>query len=88
MQQQKEKLTAQLNDTVAKQLTLGEEAADITLVLSNITSSLHQLALTDTSSSPQLDQNQLNQTRPANHTTQVSLGHLRGTNGSYCKRFY
>uniref|UniRef100_A0A8C4NVY6 Laminin, gamma 3 n=1 Tax=Dicentrarchus labrax TaxID=13489 RepID=A0A8C4NVY6_DICLA len=73
MQQQKENLTAQVNDTVAKQLALEEEAAGLKLALGNITSSLHQLALTDVSPSSELDQTQLNQTHPTNRTTEVSL---------------
>ncbi|XP_053267613.1 laminin subunit gamma-3 [Pleuronectes platessa] len=70
MQQQKENLTAQVNATVAKQLSLEKEAAGLMLALGNITSSLHQLALTDASPSPEPDQTQLNQTHPTNHTTQ------------------
>ncbi len=73
MQQQKENLTAQVNDTVAQQLALEEEAAGLTLALGNITSSLHQLALTDASPSPEPNQTQLNQTHPTNHTTKVSF---------------
>lgn len=73
MQQQKANLTAQVNDAVAKQLALEEEAAGLKLALGNITSSLHQLALTDASPSPEPDQTQLNQTHPTNHTTEVSL---------------
>lgn len=73
MQQQKENLTAQVNDTVAKQLALEEEAAGLNLALGNITSSLHQLALTDASPSPEPDQTHLNQTHPSNRTTEVSL---------------
>lgn len=73
MQQQKENLTVQVNETVAKQLALKGEAAGLKLVLGNITSSLHQLALTDASPSPEPDQTQLNQTHPTNHTTKVSL---------------
>lgn len=73
MQQQKENLTAQVNETVAKQLALEEEAAGLKLALGNITSSLHQLALTDASPSPAPDQTELNQTHPANHTREVSL---------------
>ncbi len=73
MQQQKENLTAQVNDTVAKQLALEEEAADLKLALGNITSSLHQLALTHASPSPEPDQTRLNQTHPTNHTAEVSL---------------
>ncbi|XP_034565301.1 laminin subunit gamma-3 isoform X1 [Notolabrus celidotus] len=68
MQQQKANLTAQVNDTVAKQLALEEEDAGLKLALGNITSSFHQLALTAASSSPQPAQTQLNQTQPANHT--------------------
>ncbi|XP_023279771.1 laminin subunit gamma-3 [Seriola lalandi dorsalis] len=70
MQQQKENLTAQVNDTAGKQLALEEEAAGLKLALGNITSSLHQLALTDASPSPEPDQTQLNQTHPTNHTTE------------------
>ena len=73
MQQQKEDLTAQVNETVAKQLALEEEAAGLKLALGNITSSLHQLALTDASPSPEPGQTQLNQTHPSNITTEVSL---------------
>ena len=70
MQQQKENLTAQVNETVAKQLALQEEAAALKLVVGNITSSLHQLALTDASPSPETP---LNQTHPTNRTAEVSL---------------
>lgn len=68
MQQQKENLTVQVNDTVTTQLVLEEEAAHLKLALGNITSSLHQLTLSDATSSPQLDQ-----THPTNHTMEVSL---------------
>lgn len=68
MQQQKENLTAQVNETAAKQQALQEEAAGLKLALGNITSSLHQLALTDASPSPEPDQ-----THPTNHTAEVSL---------------
>lgn len=68
MQQQKENLTVQVNDTVATQLDLEEEVTGLKLALGNITSSLHQLALTDATPSPQP-----NQTHPTNHTTEVSL---------------
>ncbi|XP_069024859.1 laminin subunit gamma-3 [Embiotoca jacksoni] len=68
MQQQKEELTVQLNDTVAQQQTLEEEDAGLRLALGNITSSLHQL--TDASSSPGADQTQFNQTHPRNYTTE------------------
>ncbi len=72
MQQQKENLSAQVNDTVAEQLALEEEAAGLKLALGNITSSLHQLALTDASPSPEPDQTQLNQTHPTKNTAEVS----------------
>lgn len=68
MQQQKENLTVQVNDTIATQLVLEEEAARLKLALGNITSSLHQLTLTDATPSPQPDG-----TRPTNHTREVSL---------------
>ncbi|XP_059214275.1 laminin subunit gamma-3 [Centropristis striata] len=67
MQQHKENLTVQVNETVAKQLALEEKAAGLKLALGNITSSLHQLALTDASPSPEADQTQLNQAHPTNH---------------------
>lgn len=73
MQQQKENLTAQVNGTVAKQLALKEEAAALKLALGNITSSLHQLALTGASPTPEPDQTQLKQSHHANNTTEVSL---------------
>ena len=73
MQQQKDNLTAQVNDTSTKQQALEEEAAGLKLTLGNITSSLHQLALTEASPSPEPDQTRLNQTHPSNHTTEVSL---------------
>lgn len=60
MQQQKGNLTVQVNETAAQQLALEEEAAGMTIALGNITSSLHQLALTEASPSPE-------------HTTEVSL---------------
>lgn len=69
MQQQKENLTAQVNGTAAEQLGLEEEAAALNLALGNITSSLHQLALTDATPSPQAG------TR-VDHTTEVSAQHL------------
>lgn len=69
MQQQKENLTAQVNDTVATQLVLEEEAARLKLALGNITSSL-----ADAAPSPQLDQ-----AHPTNRTTEVSLGSTCGT---------
>ncbi|XP_031173603.1 laminin subunit gamma-3 [Sander lucioperca] len=79
MQQQKENLTVQVNETVAKQLALKGEAAGLKLVLGNITSSLHQLALTDASPSPEPDQTQLNQTHPTNHTTKLGEDLLKQT---------
>ncbi|XP_076613354.1 laminin subunit gamma-3 [Chaetodon auriga] len=79
MQQQKENLTAQVNDAVAKQLTLEEEAAGLKLALGNITSSLHQLALTDASPSPEPDQTRLNQTHPSNRTTEWGEDLLKQT---------
>lgn len=63
----------QLNDTVAQQLALQEEAAGLQLALGNITSSLHQLALTDAAQSPEADQTQFNQTNTNNYTTEASL---------------
>lgn len=68
MQQQKENLTAEVNGTLAEQRALEREAAALKLALGNITSSLHQLALTD--AGPSL---QPNQTRPSNHTPEVSV---------------
>ncbi|KAM3600569.1 uncharacterized protein V6R79_025240 [Siganus canaliculatus] len=65
MQEQKGNLTAQVNATIAKQLALEEEADGLKLALSNITSSLHHLALTDSSPSTEPDQ-----THPTNQTTQ------------------
>ena len=62
-----------MNETVAQQLALEEEAASLELALGNITSSLHQLALTDASPSLEPDQIQLNQTHPPSHVTEVSL---------------
>ena len=73
VQQQKDNLTAQANDTAARQRALEEEAAGVKLALGNITSSLHQLALTDASPSPGPGQTQLDQTHPISHTTEVSL---------------
>lgn len=74
MQWQKENLTAQVSDTVAKQLALDEEAAALKLALGNITSSLHELAPTDASPSPDPDRTPLNRTYPSNSTTRVSPG--------------
>ncbi|KAM3873803.1 laminin subunit gamma-3 [Diretmus argenteus] len=76
MQQMKENLTAQVNDTVAEQLALEEKSAGFKVALGNITSSLHQLALTDASSSPDHDQSELSLTHQANHTTEVSGAEL------------
>uniref|UniRef100_UPI0037E9A314 laminin subunit gamma-3 n=1 Tax=Semicossyphus pulcher TaxID=241346 RepID=UPI0037E9A314 len=74
MQQQKENLTAQVNATGAKQLALQEEDAGLKLALGNITSSLHQLALTDGSTSPEL-----NQTHPTNRTGEWGEGLVKQT---------
>ncbi|KAA8584390.1 hypothetical protein FQN60_008175 [Etheostoma spectabile] len=79
MQQQKENLTAQVNETVAKQLALKGEAAALKVALGNITSSLHQLALTDASPSTEPDQTQLNLTNPTNHTTKWGEDLLKQT---------
>ncbi|XP_040915110.1 laminin subunit gamma-3 isoform X1 [Toxotes jaculatrix] len=79
MQQQKKNLTAQVNDTVAKQQSLEEEVTGLKLALGNITSSLHQLALRDASPSPEPDQTQLNQTHPTNHSTEWGDELLRQT---------
>ncbi|XP_029921853.1 laminin subunit gamma-3 isoform X2 [Myripristis murdjan] len=62
MQQKKENLTAQVNDTVAKQLALQEKSAGFNVALGNITSSLRQLALTDAIPSPDPDRTELNLT--------------------------
>ncbi|XP_028274254.1 laminin subunit gamma-3 [Parambassis ranga] len=70
MQQQKENLTVQLNQTVAKQLGLEEEDAALKLALGNITSSLHQPALTDASLSPEANQTQFNQTHLTSYATE------------------
>ncbi|TKS84714.1 Laminin subunit gamma-3 [Collichthys lucidus] len=77
MQQQKENLTAQVNATVAKHLALEEEASGLKFALGNITSSLHQLALSDASVSSEPDQTLLNQMHPNNYTTEVSLDSTR-----------
>lgn len=79
VQQRKDNLTAQANDTAARQRALEEEAAGVELALGNITSSLHQLALTDASPSPGPGQTQLHQTHPISHTTEVSLDSTCGT---------
>uniref|UniRef100_UPI003AAB3729 laminin subunit gamma-3 n=1 Tax=Centroberyx gerrardi TaxID=166262 RepID=UPI003AAB3729 len=79
MQQQKENLTAQVNDTVAKQLVLQEKSAGFDVALGNITSSLRQLALTDASPSPDPDQTELNLSRQTNHTTEQGVGLLNKT---------
>lgn len=79
MQQQKENLTVQLNDTVARQLALEEEAAGLKLALGNITSSLHQLGMTDASPSPEADQTHFNQTHSANYTTERGANLVKQT---------
>lgn len=63
----------QLNQTVAKQLGLEKEGAALKLALGNITSSLHQPALTDASPSPEADQTQFNQTHLTSYATEVGL---------------
>ncbi|KAK2819369.1 hypothetical protein Q5P01_024930 [Channa striata] len=79
MQQQKENLTVQVNDTVATQLALQEEAAELKLALSNITSAVHQLALTDAVPSPQPNQTQLSQTHSLSHPTKFGEEVLKQT---------
>lgn len=79
VQQRKDNLTAQANDTAARQRALEEEAAGVELALGNITSSFHQLALTDASPSLGPGQTQLHQTHPISHTTEVSLDSTCGT---------
>ncbi|KAF7662191.1 hypothetical protein LDENG_00243610 [Lucifuga dentata] len=79
MQQQKENLTAQVNDAAAKHLALEESAADFTAALGNITSSLHQLALTEASPSSHTGQTQLNITRQTNRTAEQSVEMLKQT---------
>lgn len=68
MQEQKETLTAQADATVAERLTVEAEAEALRRALDNITSSLHQLAPTGSSPSPE----QTNQTGLTNETTRVS----------------
>lgn len=74
MQQQKGNLTVQVNETAAKQLALEEEAAGMKIALGNITSSLHQLALTEASPSAEH-----NQTHAAKHTTEWGEDLLKQT---------
>lgn len=73
MQQQKENLTLQLNETAAKQQALLEEDAVLSLTLNNITSSFHQLLLTDGRKSSEGGQTKFNQTSESNDTTEVRL---------------
>ncbi|KAM6902929.1 laminin subunit gamma-3 [Xenentodon cancila] len=68
MQQQKKNLTAQLNHTACEQLALEEENIGFTVALRNITSSLHQLALTDARTASDANRTQFNQTHPTNGT--------------------
>lgn len=68
MQEQKERLTAQADATVAEQLTVEAEAEPLRRALGNITSSLHQLGPTGFSPLPE----QMNQTGWTNETTGVS----------------
>ncbi|KAK7896102.1 hypothetical protein WMY93_021427 [Mugilogobius chulae] len=56
MQQWKEALEVQVNETAAAQRALEEEAKDWSSALGNITSSLHQLALASVNASAQPDQ--------------------------------
>uniref|UniRef100_A0A3P9KKW5 Laminin subunit gamma 3 n=1 Tax=Oryzias latipes TaxID=8090 RepID=A0A3P9KKW5_ORYLA len=70
MQQQKENLTLQLNETAAKQQALLEEDAVLSLTLNNITSSFHQLLLTDGGKSSEGSQTKFNQTSESNDTTE------------------
>jgi len=70
MQQRKENLTAQVDDTAAHQLALEEEAAGVKLALGNITSSLRQLAPAAGDPSPP----RLNQTQTSGQTAEVSFG--------------
>lgn len=53
MQQWKEDLESQVNETIAIQRALEEEAAGVSAALGNITSSLHQLAPAAVSPSPE-----------------------------------
>lgn len=69
MQEQKETLMAQTNATVAEQLAVEAQAEALRRALGNITLSLHQLAPTGSSLSPE----QTNQTGSTNETTGVSL---------------
>lgn len=75
MQQQKENLTLQLNDTAAKQQALQEEDAVLRLALDNITSSFHQLLLNDARISSEDGQTKFNQTSASNDTAEVRLQH-------------
>ncbi|XP_068615316.1 laminin subunit gamma-3-like, partial [Brachionichthys hirsutus] len=65
MQQQKDSLTAQVNETAAKHRALEAEADSLRLALGNIASPLHPPALTD--AIPSLD---LSETHPANRTAE------------------
>ncbi|XP_013862069.1 laminin subunit gamma-3 [Austrofundulus limnaeus] len=76
MQQQKERLTAELNDTVAEHLALEEEDTSLKLVLGNITSSLHQL---DVRTSSGVERMHFNQTHPLNYTTEWADNLLKQT---------
>ncbi|KAM4527482.1 laminin subunit gamma-3 [Odontesthes bonariensis] len=77
MQEQKVNLAVQLNDTVAEQLALEEEDAGLKLALSNITSSLRQLApsgLMDVRTS-----SDTGQVHPNNYTTEWGESLLKQT---------
>lgn len=68
MQQWKEDLESQVNETIAIQRALEEEAAGVSAALGNITSSLHQLAPAAVSPSPEPGQ-----ILQSNRTTEVSV---------------
>lgn len=74
MQQQKENLTAQVNETRAAQLALDEETAALKLALGDITSSLHDMAASDADPTPPTtEHSQLNQTQPSPSSAEVSV---------------
>ncbi|KAF6721114.1 Laminin subunit gamma-3 [Oryzias melastigma] len=63
-------LRCKLNDTAAKQQALQEEDAVLRLALDNITSSFHQLLLTDARISSEDGQTKFNQTSASNDTAE------------------
>lgn len=85
MQQQKEKLTAELNDTVAEHLALEEEDTRLKLALGNITSSLHQQ---DVRTSSGMERIHFNPTHPLNYTTEVSLDSQKHMSDLFFIYFY